>query len=399
MVKVSSAREVAASMAVERLADGSWANGRTTIRKATGLSDGAVARIVTAARKPWPRVGTHNPSHKAPVSPPREQGHTILMYEPAEVAFPSRDISPAPFTVEPVNAPSGKPVFDTLAEAFKDWIGQTVPAFAVCEPVCSPSDEEERICVISDIHAPWHNQAALVQACDEAEEEGCDTVYVCGDFFEYHRISRHHKSKTCTFEEEIAGCRLAAEYLASRFPRRYYFRGNHEDRWAKYVADNIGEELRFLVGDPTKMILDGLGYEFVGHQAAIDGDNKEMVWLAQVGEDAILTHCQLSSAQQGANLERLKLWLREWGQVLGFTSRPRFIQTGHTHRGTVHHEHDCLLVESGNLASLDIVNYQWKAPGGAQLVNRKPGVLGWTLLVQDRGRTDLKQSGFRRLAP
>lgn len=347
MVPPSIAR--AEAMAAETNEAGVFAYGRNRIAQATGLSNDQARRVIDRIRKGKP---------EAPPPIPKKR------------------------------------LFERAAESFYAMIGREAPAFLPA----NGAGGMDRIAILSDIHAPWHDQAKLIQACDEAVAAGCDTVVIAGDFFEYHRISSHHKSKACTFEEELAGCRLVAEYIASRFERRLYMKGNHEDRWARYVADNIGEEIRFMVGDATALVLDGLGYEYIGHQATLeDGKDKDIVWLAQIGRDAIVTHCQLSTAQQGVNLERLKHWLTEWGAVLGFTDKPRFITTGHTHRGTVHHEHDRVLVETGFLASWDIQDYQYKSPGGAQIRNRKPGTHGWTLLVQQDGRTNLRESGFKRL--
>lgn len=345
----------AAELAVIKDEAGGYAWGRDRIAVETGITRNQARKVIDKARK---------------------GAEPLAAVTPKVAAVPSRDL------------------FEDAASAFYALIGRKAPAFvpAAGEP------KTERIAILSDIHAPWHDGPKLIQACEEAIAAGCETVLIAGDFFEYHRISSHAKSKSCTFEQELAGCRLAAEWIASQFKRRMYLKGNHEDRWERFVGNEIAEEIRFLVPDVTKLVLDGLDYEYVGHQAVMgDGNDKDVVWLAQVGRDAIVTHCQLSSAQQGVNLERLKLWLAEWGGVLGFTDRPRFITTGHTHRGTVHHEHDRVLVETGFLASWDVQDYQYKSPGGAQLRNRKPGTHGWTLLVQEDGVTNLRESGFRRL--
>lgn len=348
--------QAAEALAIEKTAAGAYTYGRERIAQMAGITKGQARRLMERVRK--------------------ADASALVAVTPKAPALDRRAY------------------FDNAAAALDDLIGRSAPAFVPMAGALSG----ERYAVLSDIHAPWHDRAKLIQSCDEAAAAGCETVVIAGDFFEYQRISSHHKSKTCSFEEELAGCRLAAEYIASRFKRRMYMKGNHEDRWARYVADNIAEEIRFLVNDATQLVLDGLGYEYIGHQATLDdGQGKDLVWLAQIGKDAIVTHCQLSSAQQGVNLERLKQWLTEWGAVLGFTDKPRFITTGHTHRGTVHHEHDRVLVETGFLASWDVQDYQYKSPGGAQLRNRKPGTHGWTLLVQEDGRTNLRESGFRRL--
>jgi hypothetical protein len=250
----------------------------------------------------------------------------------------------------------------------------------------------EHIAVFSDLHIPFHDPEALAQAVDEALQEGCRRLIIGGDGFDFHRLSRYVKEHKLSFEEEIAKSRVVIEWLASQFESVEVEGGNHDTgRGARWVAENISEEFHFLVRDPMELLLADLpNVKQVGHRTPFGAD---MAWLYQVGKDCIITHCELSSAQQGVNLGRLKDWCREWGKVIGLNPDPRCFTTGHTHRLTEHHDYDALLIETGTLASWDAQIYQL----GAQLKNRKPGVQGWVKIVQEDGVTDLKASGVRRL--
>lgn len=297
-----------------------------------------------------------------------------------------------PSTPAPVPLPKGHSPHVSAAAAFLAFIGHQPLAW----PPKHSSEHAETYALMSDLHAPFHNHPALLRAVAEAEAAGCSTLVLGGDTFDFYALSRYHKTKQIRFEDELAKCRALLEFLGSRFTKVLIGRGNHDQgRWERVLADEVSEGIRFLVRSPWDVLLAGLdNIELVGHSVK---DAGEMVWLAQIGKDAIVTHCELSSAQQGVNLERLKQWLHEWAPALGFCDRPRFITTGHTHRATMHHEFDRVLVETGTLASADAQGYQFHAPGGAQLRNRKPGVYAWTYFAQVDGVTDLRSVRVNRL--
>ena len=258
-----------------------------------------------------------------------------------------------------------------------------------------PMEDEpggERYAVFSDLHVPFHDQEALIQAVEEAQDEGCTTLIIGGDGLDFYRISRYPKSKLMPFREELAQARVVLEYLSASFGEVRILLGNHDGgRWERAVGEQISEEIRWLVRSPWEVLLEDLpNVRLVGHEAPFGAS---VGWLYQLGDDAIITHCEVSSSQQGVNLDKLKGWVTEWSDVIGLCHRPRLITTGHTHRATAHHEHDKLLIETGTLASWDAQDYQL----GAGIKNRKPGVKAWTLLVQNDGVTDLKASGVRRL--
>lgn len=293
----------------------------------------------------------------------------------------------------PLDAAPKAGAYDRAADAFFDWLGRDRPRIEV-KPL--PERAAERYALISDLHAPWHDPKALYQAVEEAKAEDCSVLIIGGDGFDFYRLSRYAKSKQIRFEDELAKCRLLLEWLASQFSEVRIIAGNHDGgRWERVLAEQIAEEIRFLVRSPLDLLAADLpNVSFVGHRAPF---GNEVSWLYQLGEDCIITHCEASSAQQGVNLAKLKDWIREWAPVLGLTDKPRLLTSGHTHRATMHHDYDRLLIETGTLASWDAQSYQYQAPGGAQLKNRKPGVHAWTLIVQKDGKTDLRESRVIRL--
>lgn len=360
------AKHVAENLAQMKDEAGAYLYGRKRISDATGLSDKEVRKVFESiGRKgePWSKVPT----------PPVMETHP----------------EPAPYQVVPTLPPKMRSAYLDAYEAFKLVIGKDAEAFL---PTRRPSNE--RWAVFSDVHLPFHNEAWLVAACDRAEAEGCGGLILAGDTFDFYRMSRYLKTKELKFEEEMAKARVAFEYLCSRFPKVRIFLGNHEiGRWERWLAEYIHEEFRFLVKNPIDLLLNGIpNLEVVGHTTTW---GKELVWLYQLGEDAILTHCEKSSAQQGVNLEKLKLWLREWARPLGINRNFRLVTSGHTHRLTMIHDDDCLAMETGMLADWTAQEYMV----GAQVANKKPGVPGFVIVQQENGITDLSECKTIRLNP
>ncbi len=315
---------------------------------------------------------------------------------PGPLPAPTQSIEPSPpeptaGMIVPYKAPPPqRPVYDNVVDALYATIGKGASRFA--QKAATPS---ERYAVYSDVHMPWEAEEALHNGVALAESIGCTQAYIAGDGFEFMKLSRWPKEEHISFVEEVARAHAKAEWFCSRFHRVRIFGGNHDGkhgRFGRFLNERLAEEFHFLVKDPLELILAGIpNVEIVGHEAPF---GEHLGWLHQVGKDAILTHCELGSAQQGANLERLKNWVREWGPRLGLTSIPRLITTGHTHRSTVHHEDDRMLVETGCMASWQIQGYQYK---DATLKNRKPGVHAFLVLVQEDGVTNLSETRLIRV--
>ena len=105
---------------------------------------------------------------------------------------------------------------------------------------------EGRILVLSDIHVPYHDRAALDAALAYGDEFKPWVVLLNGDAVDFHSISRF----LCNPEErdlagEVQAIRALLAHIRSRFSRaRIVFKlGNHEERWWSYVWGKAPELL------------------------------------------------------------------------------------------------------------------------------------------------------------
>lgn len=116
-----------------------------------------------------------------------------------------------------------------------------------------------RCLVFSDIHIPYHDQAALAVAMQYAQDCKPDTIVLNGDILDAHEVSSHPRDKhaVITFEDELSECRQFLRVLRSQHRKAciYYTMGNHENRVERYLV-NHAPDLSSLPGLSIDELLD-----------------------------------------------------------------------------------------------------------------------------------------------
>jgi predicted phosphodiesterase len=134
--------------------------------------------------------------------------------------------------------------------------------------------------ILSDIHVPYHDKRALELAINKGVKEGCDHVYINGDFYDFHKISRFESdpgSRDPDGELELGQPILAEIGRVFRGKKRYKI-GNHDYRFEAYLATNAAAIAGMKAFRLDKVLeLEKMGYEYVASKQ----------W-AMMGELAIL---------------------------------------------------------------------------------------------------------------
>jgi len=97
--------------------------------------------------------------------------------------------------------------------------------------------------IISDVHLPYHNEAAIVAMLDFAVKEKPDFIFINGDLVDFHMVSFFLKDpRKKSFADEVA---MATEFLAELkrvFKCKIYFKfGNHEERYSNFILQKAHE--------------------------------------------------------------------------------------------------------------------------------------------------------------
>jgi len=99
------------------------------------------------------------------------------------------------------------------------------------------------ILYLSDLHVPYHDEAAIKMALEYASKKGIDEV-ILSELPDFYKVSKWRKDpKRMPFAEEVKFCREMLADLTKNFEdqRKTYLVGNHEERLENYVIDNAKE--------------------------------------------------------------------------------------------------------------------------------------------------------------
>lgn len=127
--------------------------------------------------------------------------------------------------------------------------------------------------VLSDIHIPYHDEAAVVSAVDHLALRGIDTLLLNGDVVDFYQGSRFTRYPTkASIKRELELAKQFLHWLRGRFPdiEIIWKLGNHEERWYTYIAERAPEVFELV----SNMWFDVVGAKehgvtMIGEQARI----------------------------------------------------------------------------------------------------------------------------------
>jgi len=105
--------------------------------------------------------------------------------------------------------------------------------------------EGRKVLVLSDIHVPFHDKDALIQALEYGKEVGVDTLYINGDLMDAYQISSFLRDpRIKDFQEEIKITKKLLKKFREFFGPKvniYYKIGNHDFRYDLYMRSKAPE--------------------------------------------------------------------------------------------------------------------------------------------------------------
>lgn len=109
--------------------------------------------------------------------------------------------------------------------------------------VAGPGD---RVGILSDIHAPYHDDEALAAALDAVAKVDPTVVILNGDTIDFYSVSRFERDpERRDLGREIEIGRGVLRHIRRRFRKaRIIFKvGNHEERWRSYLIQHAADLL------------------------------------------------------------------------------------------------------------------------------------------------------------
>jgi len=115
----------------------------------------------------------------------------------------------------------------------------------------------------SDIHVPYHDEVAVEAMIRYARKERVQNVYINGDLLDFYQLSRFLKDpRYRNPDEEIeTGIEVLKEFAKHFRGERYCKKGNHEDRYEKYLYERAPALVGIKAFELDRVMeLESLGY-------------------------------------------------------------------------------------------------------------------------------------------
>ena len=119
-------------------------------------------------------------------------------------------------------------------------------------------DGPMRALVLADLHIPYHERSAIVNALEFGKKNDANMIVMNGDIADFFSVSFWEKDpRKRNFAEELKTVKSFIAEVRAQFPkaRIVYKAGNHEERWQRYMFVKAPE----LLGVPEFKLTPMLG--------------------------------------------------------------------------------------------------------------------------------------------
>lgn len=117
---------------------------------------------------------------------------------------------------------------------------------------------DRKIMILSDVHAPFHDEKLLAQAFSRAEDEGVTAIIFLGDLIDAPTFSSWGREDwNDNFEREIGIVETILQCALEAAPVVYWSRGNHEQRIFRKVENQIKMRNLAALFEMTEAVKDG----------------------------------------------------------------------------------------------------------------------------------------------
>jgi predicted phosphodiesterase len=248
----------------------------------------------------------------------------------------------------------------------------------------------ERVVVIPDIHAPFHEPDQLAYIC-EVEGPKCSKAIALGDVSDAYAFSTFTKYEKVSFSEEWAAVTQVIDALSRSFHKVEIIIGNHDSRLEKRLAERLTPDMidavKYMTGGIlcplTALVKQYPNVTIARHETP---SGHVVNWFTTDG-DVWLGHPEKFSKVPSASLRALDDYLSDNELALGL-EKYRLIVMGHTHQlEIIPWRGNQLLVSAGCLCQQ--AEYM-RTPR----IGGRPQKRGFVWYEKENGKVDLNSVGM-----
>lgn len=290
--------------------------------------------------------------------------------------------------------------FDEILVYYRELLGWQNEVVIAAEP--RDDDGYHRGCIISDLHAPFHNETAFLSFIKDAKKhKHTDICVLAGDGVDFHNFSKYMKyGQYFTVREEHKAFMNILAILSETFTKVVVMPGNHDDRARKMYAKELHPEL-------YQNILDHHGPDAFDFSLLMckNFTNVEVPKFPQYEwadfrfvyqlNDIIIGHPEMYSKIPNKSVGTFIEFLYKKALMYGVIKPFRYAVMGHTHMsGKTWNDYGVIGIENGCLCMTPDYDGNPQCAGAF-----RPATLGYTRFATDleTGMTNPNDINFIQL--
>lgn len=195
------------------------------------------------------------------------------------------------------------------------------------EKIKSLKDNDKTL-VIADVHYYFHQKELFKKTIEDNLD--AKEIIIVGDWFDFYSKSRYRKTASIDFRKEFREGFNGLKYLSARFDKIYLMLSNHDDRFKKWIFDNVpAEVIEFCYYNIVEDLLATIPNLEIVKQSK-DESSRKIGFLWQ-HKNAVFCHIEKSNAGLLKTVEEISKILPNWESIFGLKDYDAIIQA-HNHK-------------------------------------------------------------------
>lgn len=231
--------------------------------------------------------------------------------------------------------------------------------------------------VIADLHAPFHHKDLLETILNDQSD--CKDIYIIGDMWDFYSKSFYRKQMSVQFPKEFREGFFLLQRFSEMFENLYLMLSNHDQRFKKWIFDNVPEDLiDFTDYNVLSNLLQTIPNLVQLSQKTISGRNVE--YIAK-HKNLIFTHVEKSNKDITKTVQEIEKDFARWGTYFNLGEYDGVMQAHNHSSGRVKYG-DKILFQLPCL--IDINSQAFNYVFNGKLIGNPPA-LGYVVLYENNG--------------
>ena len=237
---------------------------------------------------------------------------------------------------------------------------------------------------LADVHSPFHHKDNFELVLENTKY--FEDMFIAGDWWDFYSKSFYRKQASVEFPKEFRQGYFLLQRVAERYNHVYLMLSNHDNRFKKWIFDNVPSDLiDFCDYHVIENLISIIPNVTIVKQQTRTARKIDYIYKHR---NVIFTHVEKSNKDITKTVQEIEKEFGRWGDYFNLGEYDGVIQAHNHSSGKVRYG-DKTLIQIPCLIDIDAVAFDYAFNGKLQ---GNPPALGYLVLHKDSGGYDLRKS-------